>query len=84
MLKNVRTISKPPRGKYEFRRGYDLSSDIKVYSVYDQDWQTLVDENLTHLFNGDQSEFEQAKARRRANGRKQNAEASTNVSRNSG
>jgi hypothetical protein len=57
-LRNARTESKPERGQYEDHDVHEQSSDITVFNLYEQSWQTIVDEGLSHLFN-DEGDFEQ-------------------------
>lgn len=63
-MKGVRVIDKPTRGRYEDKDVHSKSSDIRVYSLYKQDWQTLVDEGLTHIFGDNESEFIKRKRER--------------------
>jgi hypothetical protein len=39
---------------------FDQSSDVTVWNLYDQDFQTIVDEGLASVF-ADRAEFEQTK-----------------------
>jgi len=41
---------------------FDKSSDVTVFNLYEQDWPTLVDNGLSHIFNENESEFEQRKS----------------------
>jgi hypothetical protein len=49
---------KPERGQYEDRDVHSLSSDITTFNLYEQDWQTLVNEGLAQLF-ANKEDFEQ-------------------------
>ncbi|CAN7226594.1 hypothetical protein [Rossellomorea sp. LjRoot5] len=47
---NVNVEPKPPRLDNENKEVYAKSSDVTVWSLYDQSWETLVDEGLDRLF----------------------------------
>ncbi|HWO74372.1 MAG TPA: hypothetical protein VNM69_00485 [Bacillus sp. (in: firmicutes)] len=58
MLKNVRKIDKGPKPPFMDNDVYEKSSDVIVWNLYEQDWQTIHSEGLARLFNG-RDEFEQ-------------------------
>lgn len=62
-LQNVRTMSKGDKPPYLDARQFSYTSDVSVFYLHDQEWQTLVDEGLSYLFNDSQAELE---ARKRA------------------
>ncbi|MCM3732358.1 hypothetical protein M3196_11865 [Fictibacillus nanhaiensis] len=63
MLKNVRIEPKAPREKHEDIDKYTKSSDITEFNLYDQDYETLVDEGLDWIF-ASRSESERLKRER--------------------
>lgn len=50
MLKNVSIESKGERPERMNREWFESSSDITTFNLYEQDWQTLIDEGLDRLF----------------------------------
>lgn len=60
-LKNVQIVGKGERPQYGEKAVYDLSSDVTVFNLYEQQWQALVDAGLSYLFNEDRAEFEYRK-----------------------
>ncbi|WP_411953584.1 hypothetical protein ACKXGF_09935 [Alkalibacillus sp. S2W] len=61
-LQNVEVRPKIKR-QHENQEVFEKSSDITVYNVYEQDYQTLVEEGLAHWF-ADKADFEQQKGER--------------------
>lgn len=60
-LKNVQTIAKIKRSSHGNKDVFEKSSDIVVFSLFEQSWDTLVKAGLSHVFNDDQAEFESRK-----------------------
>lgn len=58
MLKNVRVESKGERPDRMNKEWFEQSSDVTIWSLWDQSWQTLVDEGLSYLFT-DETEFKE-------------------------
>jgi hypothetical protein len=59
-LKNVRIVPKPERSFREDVDKYELSSDITEFNLYEQDYETLVEEGLDWIF-ASREQFERLK-----------------------
>lgn len=59
-LKGARIIPKGDKPRYQDRDVWEKSSDIVTYNLYENEWDDLQREGLTHLFE-DESEFNRRK-----------------------
>lgn len=57
-LKNVRIVDKPPKKRYEDSDLYEKSSSVVTYNLFENEWDDLQREGLTHIFNHDKDLFE--------------------------
>jgi len=60
-LKGARIIPKGDKPRYQDRDVWEKSSDIVTYNLYENEWDDLVSEGLTHIFNNDKYLFEKRK-----------------------
>ncbi|MEK4801040.1 hypothetical protein MHI02_05705 [Oceanobacillus sp. FSL K6-0118] len=60
-LKGARIVPKGDKPRYQDRDVWEKSSDIVTYNLYENEWDDLVSEGLTHIFNNDKDLFEKRK-----------------------